>query len=233
MLGLLLLTLLQVRQPGGFNPPPGGGGAGIGAIQVVIWIIELGVLILTFAGMWKAFEKAGQPGWAAIIPIYNSIVMAQIADKPMWWGIMAACVPCVGLVFFFLIAIGIAEKFGQGAGFGVGLALLGPIFWPILGFGSSEYEGGRRKRRRRRYEDEDEDEDEDEEEYERPRRRRPRDEDEDEEEERPRRPSKPARARDEDEDEPPRRKPRPRARDEDDDEPERRIKRRPRDDDDD
>jgi hypothetical protein len=195
--------------------------------SVIFWIVELAVIVLQFAGMWKAFEKAGQPGWAAIVPIYNLIVLCQIADKPPWWAIIMLCVPCVGLIFLLLVNIAIAEKFGQGAGMGVGLTLLGFIFWPILGFGSAQYEGGKRGRRRRRR-DEDEDEDEDD----RPRRRARDEDDEEEEEERPRR--KPARARDEDDeddDDRPRRKPRPRDDDDDDDEGERRVKRRPRDDD--
>jgi hypothetical protein len=155
-------------------------------------------------GMWKVFEKAGKPGWAAIVPLYNIWVLVEIAEKPSSWFFLILCVPCANIVFQILLYIEIANKFGQGAGFGVGLAFLPMIFWPILGFGSAEYEGGSRRRRRRREEEEDEDEDD------RPRRRRPRDE-EDEDEDRPRR--------------------RPRDDDDDDDEDDRRVKRRPRDDD--
>jgi hypothetical protein len=173
-------------------------------VGLLVLLLELAVIVLCLAGMWKTFVKAGQPGWAAIIPIYNVIVLCQVAGKEWWWVFIYICVPIVGAL---LVNIAVAEKFGQGAGFGIGLTCCGFIFWPILGFGSSQYEGGRRGRRRSRDDDDDEDDDD------RPR-RRARDEEEDEDEDdRPRR----RRPRDED--------------DEDDDEDDRRVRRRPRDDD--
>ena len=89
--------------------------------------------------MWKTFEKAGKPGWSGIIPIYNLIVWLEIINRPLWWIAVVLLVPCVGLVFFVIMAIDMAKSFGKGAGFGVGLALLGFIFFPILGFGSATY----------------------------------------------------------------------------------------------
>jgi len=103
-------------------------------------IIQLILTVLAIAGMWKAFEKAGKPGWAAIIPIYNAIVMLEIAGRPLWW-ILLFFIPIVNIVVAIIVSIDIAKGFGQGAGFGVGLALLGFIFWPILGFGNAQYVG--------------------------------------------------------------------------------------------
>ena len=103
-------------------------------------IIQLLLTALAIAGMWKAFEKAGKPGWAAIIPIYNAIVMLEIAGRPLWW-IFLFFIPIVNIVVAIIVSIDIAKGFGQGAGFGVGLALLGFIFWPILGFGNAQYVG--------------------------------------------------------------------------------------------
>ena len=103
-------------------------------------IIQLLLTALAIAGMWKAFEKAGKPGWAAIIPIYNAIVMLEIAGRPLWW-IFLFFIPIVNIVIAIIVSIDIAKSFGQGAGFGVGLALLGFIFWPILGFGNAQYVG--------------------------------------------------------------------------------------------
>jgi len=37
------------------------------------------ILFLMIGGIWKTFTKAGQPGWAVFIPIYNLLVMADIA----------------------------------------------------------------------------------------------------------------------------------------------------------
>jgi uncharacterized membrane protein YoaK (UPF0700 family) len=84
--------------------------------------------------------KAGKPGWAAIIPIYNVIVLLQIAGKPLWW-IILLFIPIVNLIMAILIGIAVAKKFGKSGGFGVGLALLGFIFYPILGFGDAQYQG--------------------------------------------------------------------------------------------
>jgi len=103
-------------------------------------IIPLVLLIAIIAGMWKVFSKAGKPGWACIIPIYNIIVMLQIVGRPWWWLILLL-IPIVGLVIAIIVSIDMAKSFGKGVGFGIGLALLGIIFYPILGFGSAQYQG--------------------------------------------------------------------------------------------
>lgn len=106
----------------------------------LFWLIWLAVVILTIAGMWKTFEKAGKPGWAAIIPIYNIYVILQITGRPWWW-LLLLLIPLVNIVVAFLIYIGLAKAFGKGAGFGVGLTLLSPVFFPLLGFGDAQYQG--------------------------------------------------------------------------------------------
>lgn len=110
-------------------------GSGIGAFGIFIYLV---VLVLVIAGMWKVFVKAGKPGWACIIPIYNIIVLIEIAGKPIWW-ILLMLIPIVNIVIAILIALEIAKAFGKGTGFGLGLAFLGPIFYPILGFGDATY----------------------------------------------------------------------------------------------
>jgi len=94
--------------------------------------------VLMIAAMWKVFTKAGKRGWAAIVPIYNIIVLLQIAGKPVWW-IILFFIPIVSLIIAILTYVALAERFGKGGGFAVGLVLLGPIFFPILGFGSAQY----------------------------------------------------------------------------------------------
>lgn len=91
-------------------------------------------------GWWKIFTKAGKPGWAAIIPIYNLIVLLEVIGRPIWW-IVLLLIPCVNIVAAAIINIDLAKSFGQGAGFGIGLWLLPYIFYPILGFGRSAYLG--------------------------------------------------------------------------------------------
>lgn len=72
-------------------------------------------------------------------PIYNLIVLLEIAGKPLWW-IILFFIPIVNLVFAFLLCIAVAKAFGKGTGFGVGLVLLGFVFYPILGFGDAKYQ---------------------------------------------------------------------------------------------
>ncbi|MDQ3819230.1 MAG: DUF5684 domain-containing protein [Acidobacteriota bacterium] len=106
-----------------------------------LWIlvgVSLVFMIFFIACFWKIFEKAGQPGWASIIPIYSTIVLLKIAGKPWWW-IFLLCIPLVNIYFVFVFAIDLAKNFGKGTGFGVGLVLLGIIFFPILAFGDARY----------------------------------------------------------------------------------------------
>ncbi|MHB1003316.1 MAG: DUF5684 domain-containing protein [Thermoleophilia bacterium] len=99
----------------------------------------IAIIVFLIAAMWKVFVKAGQPGWAAIVPIYNIYIMLQIAGRPGWW-LLLMFVPFVNFVVQIIVALDIARNFGKSTGFGIGLILLSPIFYPILGFGSATYE---------------------------------------------------------------------------------------------
>jgi len=121
--------------------PNSAGGPGlllafIGAMLIPILIIWLIVII----GQWKVYTKAGKPGWACIIPIYNLIVLLEIVGKPIWW-IFLFLIPCVNIIFIVWTINLVSKSFGQGAGFTIGLIFLGFIFWPVLGFGSYQYLG--------------------------------------------------------------------------------------------
>jgi len=107
----------------------------------VFWICYFAVIILLIAAIWKVFSKAGQPGWAAIIPIYNFYVMCKVAGRPGWW-LLLMLIPFVNFVIAIILNVDIAKRFGKGVGFAVGMILLPFIFWPILGFGSAQYQGG-------------------------------------------------------------------------------------------
>jgi len=96
--------------------------------------------ILFLAGSWRAFEKAHKPGWAALVPVYNLVVMLDIAEKPIWW-LLLFLVPIVNALVMIVVFIEIAKRFNKGALFGIGLTFLGAIFFPILGFGEAEYAG--------------------------------------------------------------------------------------------
>jgi hypothetical protein len=106
----------------------------------VFALIMLVVAVIMIASMWKVFTKAGQPGWAAIVPIYNVIVLLQIAGKPLWW-IVLFIIPLVNIVVGIMVVLDLAKSFGQSTGFALGLLFLGFIFYPILGFGPAQYLG--------------------------------------------------------------------------------------------
>lgn len=97
-----------------------------------------GLTLLMLASFWRVFAKAGQTGWAAIVPIYSMVVMLRIAGKPLWW-LLLWFIPLVGVVICCVISVAIARNFGKGIGFGLGLVFLGFIFYPILGFGGARY----------------------------------------------------------------------------------------------
>jgi hypothetical protein len=124
------------------NPAAAAGVIGIlGAYLFCIFIflaIAFIPIIAMLAGMWKVFEKAGQPGWAAIVPIYNMYVLNEIAGKDVMWFILCL-VPCVQIVAQIVICMDLAKNFGKDPAYGVGLALLGFIFFPILGFSDAQY----------------------------------------------------------------------------------------------
>lgn len=105
---------------------------------IVFIILWLGIIAFAIISQWKVFEKAGQPGWACIIPIYNVLIMLKIANKPWWW-IFMFLIPIANIVFAIMMIHRISLSFGKGAGFTVGLLFLSIIFWAILAFDDSVY----------------------------------------------------------------------------------------------
>jgi hypothetical protein len=126
----LLLAQAETYQPG-----PGETAAGAG-----IMIVYLLFVVLMIVAMWKVFTKAGKPGWASIVPIYNIIVLLEIIGRPVWW-IVLFLIPIVNIGAAIMASIDLAKSFGKSTGFAVGLILLGPIFLLMLGFGSARYQG--------------------------------------------------------------------------------------------
>lgn len=103
-------------------------------------ICWLAFFVLMIASMWTVFTKAGKPGWAAIVPIYNIIVMLEIVGRPLWW-ILLMLIPLVNVVIGIMLTIEMARAFGKGLGFAIGLMLLPFIFFLILAFGDAKYQG--------------------------------------------------------------------------------------------
>lgn len=118
------------------NEADAAAGAGAG----IVGLIYLAIIIVTIIGCWKAYTKAGQPGWSCIIPIYNSIVWLQICGRPIWW-IILLLIPLVNIIILLIICIDFAKSFGKGAGYGIGIFLIPFVFLPMIGFGSASYQG--------------------------------------------------------------------------------------------
>jgi len=108
-----------------------------GILFGIFWLAV--ILFYAYVG-WRIFEKADQPGWAAIVPIYNLVVLLRIVGRPMWW-IILLLIPIVNFIAGAIIYIDLSKSFGKGTGFGIGLLLLGIIFGPILAFGDATYQG--------------------------------------------------------------------------------------------
>lgn len=110
-------------------------------------IVALVIFVIVVAGMWKAFEKAKKPGWAAVIPIYNFIVLLQIVGRPLWWILLYlfAIIPLVGWIVPFVVNIIVSndasKSYGKGMGTTLLLIFLPIIGWPYLGFGDAKYKG--------------------------------------------------------------------------------------------
>ena len=126
-----------------FNTAAAGLGAALSRSCCALAVVLVVLVVIQVISMWVVFDKAGHPGWAAIIPFYNMWVLAEVGDKPGWLG-LAVCfsgaIPYVGwiisIVISIVIAIGVAKAFSRGVLFGLGLALLSFIFYPILAFAS-------------------------------------------------------------------------------------------------
>lgn len=112
-----------------------GGGA------IVLFLIYILIIVAVLVGLWKVFAKAGEPGWAAIIPFYNIYTLLKIAGRPGWWLILYL-IPVVNLIVGLVVALDVAKNFGKSPSFGViGLWLFSMIGYLILGFGDSKYVG--------------------------------------------------------------------------------------------
>jgi hypothetical protein len=111
-----------------------------GSLGAGMVILYLAILVLVVASWWVINQKAGKPGWAAIIPIYNIIVELQIA-KMNPWLVLLMFVPIANVVVLIMMYINIARLFGKGVGYALGLIFLSIIFLPMLAFGTAKYQG--------------------------------------------------------------------------------------------
>lgn len=104
------------------------------------FVIWLAIIVFMIIINWKMFEKAGKPGWASIVPIYNIIILFEIIGYKWYYIFLLflGAIPVVGWIAMMLFVISynikLAKSFGQGAGFGIGLWLVNPVFVAIIAF---------------------------------------------------------------------------------------------------
>ena len=121
-------------------------------IFAIIFAIIIAAVALTIIGQWKCFEKAGKPGWAALIPVYNNWVNCEVVGLNPWWSIVVLIAPFVPIVgsllslpltiyFMVILYVSTARSFGKDDAYAVGLYFLGPIFWFLLGRSDVNYIG--------------------------------------------------------------------------------------------
>ena len=107
------------------------------------FIFILIICVISVIATWKIFVKAGKPGWAAIIPFYNTYVLFELVGMKGRY-VFLAFIPFVGSIILAVMNIianvKLAKCFGKSDGFAVGLVLLNIIFLPILAFDDSTYE---------------------------------------------------------------------------------------------
>lgn len=115
-----------------------------GAAMMTYLVVLLVIYVLVIIAMWKVFTKAGKPGWASLIPVYNMVVMYQIVGLNPWL-LLLYLIPVVNwiaaLVLSIMQNIKLSKVFGKGTGFAIGLIFLNPIFLLILGFSDAKYVG--------------------------------------------------------------------------------------------
>jgi hypothetical protein len=102
-------------------------------------IVGLVLVVLGIAGAWRMFAKAGEPGWGAVIPIFNLYLFGRMAGRPGWW-VWLYLVPVVNIVTHLIVCMDVAKNFGKSKAFGfIVLGFLGMIGFIVLGFGKAEF----------------------------------------------------------------------------------------------
>jgi hypothetical protein len=114
--------------------------AGSAVAFLILFLVVIALIIFYVAAFWRILDKAGVPGWGAIIPIYNIYLWCKVVGRPGWWVVLLF-IPVVSVIVMLILSLDLAKAFAKTTGFGIGLWILSVIFVPILGYGSSTYVG--------------------------------------------------------------------------------------------
>ncbi len=112
-----------------------------GALFLILVVAVVVFVAIMIASYWRIFTKAGQPGWPAIVPFYNWVVLLRIIRRPVWMIVLFLV--SGGIIGHVLAGVDLAKAFGKETGYAVGLVLLPFVFYPMLAFGSAEYDPAR------------------------------------------------------------------------------------------
>lgn len=118
----------------------GGIGDILAGLGILLFVFFLVFALVPLIGLWKVFEKAGEPGWGAIVPIYNIYLLVKISgNSPLF--VLLLLIPLINLLVGIKVMIDLADKFGKGVGYALGMMFLPFVFFPMLGFGGAQYRG--------------------------------------------------------------------------------------------
>lgn len=109
-------------------------------VPAVTWFVYIALIALILAALWKLFVKAGKPGWAALVPIYNMVVLLEIVGRPIWWVVLML-IPFVNIVVSIITAHDFSKSFGKGVGTTLLLLFLPFVGYPMLAWGDAKYVG--------------------------------------------------------------------------------------------
>jgi len=109
-------------------------------IGLLSFALMVAISVFFIAAGWKLYQKADQPGWAVLVPIYNLYVLLKIVGRPAWWLVLLL-IPIVNFIAAVVINIDLAKSFNKDTLYGLGITFLGFIFLPMLAFGSATYQG--------------------------------------------------------------------------------------------
>jgi len=89
---------------------------------------------------WKLYAKAGKPGWAVLIPVYNVLVQLEIIGREWIW-ILLLLIPIVNVVVGIVMMLDLAKVFGKDTTFGILLVIFPWVMIPVLALGDAKYLG--------------------------------------------------------------------------------------------
>lgn len=113
-----------------------------GGVMIVFTIVIAIFVVAMIVSLWKIYKKAGQPGWASIVPFYNYYILMKIVGRPTWWLAPILLIPYVNIVFIAITYYDLGRSFGKSKEFNIFGLIIFPVYGFLkLGFGSDQYVG--------------------------------------------------------------------------------------------